>query len=37
MENVFHRVRIRKYEDKAVEKEKSHTDIEGGNAGTECM
>lgn len=22
MENVFHRVRIRKYEDKAVEKEK---------------
>lgn len=36
MENVFHRVRIRKYEDKAVER-KNHTDIEGGNAGTECM
>lgn len=34
MENVFHRVSIRKYEDKAVEKEKIIQILKAGNAGS---
>ena len=37
MENVFHRVSIRKYEDKAVEKEKIIQILKAGMQATECM
>ena len=36
MNSIFHRISVRKYEDRPVEKE-NHGDSEGGNAGTKCM
>ena len=37
MNSIFHRISVRKYEDRPIEKGKNHGDSEGGNAGTECM
>ena len=37
MENIFHRVSIRKYEDRPVEKEKDPADPESRYAGSKRM
>lgn len=37
MNSIFHRISVRKYEDRPVEKGKNYGDSEGGNAGTKCM
>ena len=37
MNSIFHRISVRKYEDRPVEKEKIMEILRAGIAGTKCM